>query len=439
MRKVKKVIAIISILAFVFGSLLATVSVGPSQARAAADEKIGAETSEDEGESEEVDISTICDKPTGGVVYDGVVVGQDAEYFNDVSKISANWDGFTSDPLDPIIKYQYSVWKKVSGPDTKIVDWTKINDPSLKSFTAIAPFLVDLEEGGLYYTKVKAKNSCGWSKPAVKSNGQTLDTEKPQIDSFSLLQDKPYGENVTLSWSASDTGGSGIESYQLYRNGIPLGSALDESVLSYADTIFGNNLTYSYYLIATDEAGNSSLQSTTLLATVDDVAPGAPVISYWIGGGNIVIFFSPVANATNYEIYRNGMLIYSGPEVKYTDTQLTKGQTYNYTAYALDEAGNKSGPSNTLEIYVPKPRVSTVATTATGGQVQGETTTQGQQVSPSPSPSGEVQASESSQPSETAETKKTNWSLIIAIIIAAAIVISGVLYWWYAREEEDEI
>jgi hypothetical protein len=445
MGKLKKAFILLSIVGLTFGYSLATFSVMPQKAEAAKanDAKIvqneaAAENELDSDASDEtvqndgsVGIQT-CQKPSGGTVVDGNGTG----YFNTQNQITASWDGF-DDHGDLITKYKYSVWKKVSGPDTKIVDWTKINDPNIKSFTANAPFLVDLEEGGLYYTKVKAKNSCGWSKPAIKSVGQTLDTIKPTINSFALFQNRPYGENVTLSWTASDTGGSGIKSYQLYRNGVP--SILDKTVLSYPDTIFGDNLTYSYYLIAIDEAGNPSSQSTTLFATVDDIAPAAPSISYWIGGGNIVVFWPAVSGATNYELYRNGVLIYSGPEVKYTDTHLTKGQTYNYTAYALDGAGNKSLASNTLQIYVPKPRVSTVSTTATGGEVQGETTTQGQQVSPSPSPSPSVQASETSKPSETAETNKKNWSLIIAIIIAAAIVVAGVFYWWYAREDEDEI
>jgi hypothetical protein len=223
-----------------------------------------------------------------------------------------------------------------------------------------------------------------------------------------------------------------------YRNGL-LYDTVSGITNTYIDAISGDNIEFVYYVTAVDVAGNVSGPSNLQSATVDDIAPAAPFISYWIGGGNIVVFWPAVAGATNYELYRNGILIKSGLEVKYTDTHLTKGQTYSYAVYALDEAGNKSGPSNTLQIFVPNPTVSSVSTGE--GQVQGETTTPGQQVSPSPSPSpsGEVKASESSKPEETTDESKTNWSLIIAIIIAAAIVVSGVLYWWYAREEEDEI
>lgn len=446
MGKIKKAFVLLSIVGLTFGYSMAAFVVMPEKAEAAKSNNV--EITENEVAESEIDSDTndettqndglgeiqTCEKPSGGNVIDGNGSG----YFNTQDQISASWDGFVSDT--EITNYKYSVWKKVSGPDIKIVGWTKTNDPDIKSFTATtSDFIIPLVEGGLYYTKVKAQNSCGWSKPAIKSDGQILDITKPQIDSFSLFQNKPYGENVTLSWSANDTGGSGIKSYQIYRNGVPYSSSLDETASSYFDTIFGDNIVYSYYLIAIDKAGNSSLPSNTLFATVDNVAPAPPNISYWIGGKNIVIFWPAVLSASNYEIYRNGALIYSGPDIKYTDTNTVRGEIYSYTVYALDAVGNRSLASNTLEIYVPKPRISTVSTTAEG-QVQGETTTQGEQVSPSPSPSGEVKASESTQPEEKSEeAKKTNWSLIIAIIIAAAIVIAGVLYWWYAREEEDEI
>ena len=440
MARLKKAFILLSIVGLTCGYSLAAFTVMPQKVKAAKTSLQNVSTAESDPEA---DIEASDQTPDAGiasctpaVVVGAVSFGNPSGFFNTATTVSASWEGLFSSST-PIIKYKYRL-KKVSSPAAVIIPWTETTVTDF-SQTLSTP----LEEGQTYKVFVKAKNGPGCWSAKINSSSQTLDTIKPLIDSFSLFQNKPYGENIILSWTASDTSGSGIKSYQLYRNGVPLGSALDKSVLSYVDTIFGDMATYSYYLVATDKAGNSSLQSMTLFATVDDVAPAAPAISYWIGGGNIVIFWPQVNGALNYELYRDGMLIYSGPEIKYTDAHLAKGQTYNYTAYALDEAGNKSGPSNTLQIYVPKPRVSTVAAASTGGQVQSATTTQEQQVSPSvspsPSPSGSVQASETSKPSETAETKKTNWSLIIAIIIAAAIVVAGVLYWWYAREDEDEI
>lgn len=443
MKRVKKAIAVVSIMAFIFGGFITTASASPSQEPSADNEEVVASMPA-ANESEEAvttggRIANGCTVPTINYLNDGLT-SLDVDYFNTKDEISANWD-FITDESCPIIKYKYRVVKKQGAtPWEAVTDWVVINDPSQKQVTAdsLSGLITPLEEGEIYVVKVKAKNSAGWSDK-YKSDGQILDFTPPTMNYFALQQNKPYGGGIHLEFSANDL--NGIKSYQIYRNGL-LYDTVSGITNTYVDAISGDIVEFTYYVTAVDVAGNVSEPSNLQSAVVDDVAPGAPSISYWIGGGNIVIFWPAVPGATNYELYRDGVLIKSGPEVKYTDTNLTKGQTYNYTVYAVDEAGNKSGPSNTLAIYVPKPRVSTVATTATGGEVQSATTTQGEQVSPSPlpSPSGEVKASESSQPEETAETKKTNWSLIIAIIIAAAIVIAGVLYWWYARgDEENEI
>lgn len=435
MGKMKKLVILLSITVLAFGYSFASFLAIPESALAADDETAKTEAVAggiEQSASSSVGPTTVCEEPTGGLVYDGEIIGQDAAYFNNASEIAANWSGF-NDQGNAIIKFRYSVWRKVSGsPAVKIIDWTKTTNNHFENGIDPSPI-----EGAKYFTKVEAKNICGWSDIA-KSDGEILDTVAPITNYFALQQNKPYGGIIHLVWvPASDA--NGIKNYQIYRNGL-LYDTVNGATTSYNDVISGDNVVFSYYLKAVDLAGNISDPSNGQQAAVDDVAPAAPSISYFIGGGNIVIFWPVVSGATNYEVYRGGTLIHSGSETKFTDVHPTKGMTHNYVVYAFDEAGNKSGPSNTLSIYVPQP---TVSSAATSGQVQGTSTgtTQGEtQVSPSPSPSpsGEVKASESSVPAEEG-TNKTNWSLIIAIIIAAAIVVAGVLYWWYAREDEDEI
>ena len=372
-----------------------------------------------------------CSVPTLNYLYDGL--GTDVNYFNKKNQISANWK--FNDNGCPITEYKFRVIKGAGITSwQQVTDWLSTVENQAR---VILPNLglPSLVGGETYFFKVMARNSAGWSEK-YKTDGQMLDTLKPQINSFSLLQDKPYGEKVTLSWSTSDIG-SGIKNYQIYRNGAPLGSILDKSVLSYADTIFGDNLTYAYYVIAIDEAGNYSSRSMTLFAAVDNIAPAAPSISYWIGGGKIIIFWPTMAGVSAYKVYRNGALVQSGTDATYADTGIIKGQTYSYVVYAFDVAGNGSFASNTLEIYVPKPRVSSTATSQVLGALTGAEQVQAA-LEGVKTDKEQAQAEETSAPEEAAEEAKTNWSLIIAIIIAAAIVISGVLYWWYAREEEGE-
>ncbi|TSC90328.1 MAG: fibronectin type III domain-containing protein, partial [Candidatus Berkelbacteria bacterium Licking1014_96] len=306
-----------------------------------------------------------CSVPTLNYLYDGL--GTDVNYFNKKNQISANWK--FNDNGCPITEYKFRVIKGAGITSwQQVTDWLSTVENQAR---VILPNLglPSLVGGETYFFKVMARNSAGWSEK-YKTDGQMLDTLKPQINSFSLLQDKPYGEKVTLSWSTSDIG-SGIKNYQIYRNGAPLGSILDKSVLSYADTIFGDNLTYAYYVIAIDEAGNYSSRSMTLFAAVDNIAPAAPSISYWIGGGKIIIFWPTMAGVSAYKVYRNGALVQSGTDATYADTGIIKGQTYSYVVYAFDVAGNGSFASNTLEIYVPKPRVSSTATSQVLGALTG--------------------------------------------------------------------
>jgi fibronectin type 3 domain-containing protein len=271
--------------------------------------------------------------------------------------------------------------------------------------------------------------------------------------------DKPYAINqVTLSWSAafddeSETSNvSGIKSYFIYRSTALsinqfVGEVLDDGSTSYSFIdIFppADNLECAYLIRVVDKAGNTSSHSNVDRTIIDNIAPVAPTISYSYEDGAVIISWAPVDDAgAGYAVFRNGMFVQQSSDTKYIDQATIKGSTYSYYVVAVDLSGLNSGPSNTLEVFIPQPRVSSVATAGTGGNVLAESTTgQEETVSPSPSPSplGEVQGSESTSPSaeeEAQEEGKTNWSLIIAIIIAAIIVIAGLLYWWYSREEDE--
>ena len=431
MERMKKIMAVVTILAFVLGGFLTPVSANESQEPSAGSGEAVVSTPATDGSgavaTPEASIAS-CTVPTMIYLNDGLG-SVDVDYFNTKDEIFANWS-FDNGGC-AIEEYKYRVIKL--SPWQAVTDWRTTTEESI---TVDLPSLSlpSLVEGEKYIIKVKAKNSVDWSDK-YKTDGQTLDLTAPTMNYFALQQNRPYGGGINLQFSANDS--NEIKNFQIYRNGLLYDTVLG-ATNTYADIISGDNVEFTYYIQAVDAAGNVSLPSNLQSAIVDDIAPGAPSISYWIGGKNIVIFWPAVLNASTYEIYRNGALIYSGPNIKYTDTNTVRGQTYNYTVYALDKAGNKSLASNTLSIYIPKPKVSSVATT---GEVQGTSTAtpeKTEQISPSPSPSGEVEASETAGPEETQEEAKTNWSLIIAIIIAAAIVISGVLYWWYAREDEDD-
>ena len=74
------------------------------------------------------------------------------------------------------------------------------------------------------------------------------------------------GTTINLSWGASsDTGGSGLAGYDVYRNGTLAGS-VSATTTTYADTQ-PTTATVSYFVRARDNAGNQSGNSNTVTRT----------------------------------------------------------------------------------------------------------------------------------------------------------------------------
>ena len=83
---------------------------------------------------------------------------------------------------------------------------------------------------------------------------------------------------INLSWTAStDTGGSGLAGYKVYRNGVQIATT---NLASYNSTGLAASTTYFYKVAAYDNSGNTSGQSTSRSATttscVDTAAPSIP-------------------------------------------------------------------------------------------------------------------------------------------------------------------
>ncbi|WP_144282080.1 endonuclease [Chryseobacterium echinoideorum] len=90
----------------------------------------------------------------------------------------------------------------------------------------------------------------------------TTDTQAPTAPS-NLIANNPTSSTISLSWTAS-TDNVGVTGYSIYVNGI-----LNSTVTTTSATIPNLNpsTTYSFYIIAKDAAGNSSVQSNTATET----------------------------------------------------------------------------------------------------------------------------------------------------------------------------
>src|SRR5439155_7758129 len=76
---------------------------------------------------------------------------------------------------------------------------------------------------------------------------------------------------INLAWTAStDTGGSGLKGYNVYRNGVFVKQVPASPT---ADTGMAASTAYSYALAAVDNAGNLSAKSTAVGATTSGCSP----------------------------------------------------------------------------------------------------------------------------------------------------------------------
>lgn len=110
-------------------------------------------------------------------------------------------------------------------------------------------------------------SSNGKSAPVVMASesiilGSIVDTEAPTAPS-NLTARAASSSEIDLSWTAS-TDNIGVTGYEIYRNDV---SAAMVAGTSYPDQNLSPETTYSYYVIAYDAAGNTSLPSQTVSAT----------------------------------------------------------------------------------------------------------------------------------------------------------------------------
>ena len=178
---------------------------------------------------------------------------------------------------------------------------------------------------------------------------------------------------IDLTWTAAtDSGGSGLAGYRLYRNGAsaPLATVAGTS---YADTGLNANTTYSYRVSAYDTAGNESAQSTPPVSvTTPDVPPPDTInptqpsglTANGVSSSRIDLAWTAATDAggsglAGYQIFRNGSPtpINASPVsgTTYADLGLAPSTSYSYQVRAIDGAGNVSTLSNAASASTSAP------------------------------------------------------------------------------------
>ncbi|MDA8686255.1 fibronectin type III domain-containing protein, partial [Robiginitalea sp.] len=229
--------------------------------------------------------------------------------------------------------------------------------------------VIGLTNGNTYSFTVVAYDADGNdSNPSNEVSVTTLDTEAPTAAS-NLRALNTTATSTVLQWNpASDN--VGVVNYEVFIDGISIADV--GTALSYTATGLTNGSNYSFYVVATDAAGNASLASNTInVSTLDTEGPTAitDLSASNITVNSAVLSWSDAfdnVGVVNYRVLRNGtFLANAGTNLTYTVTGLTNGTAYTFTVLAIDAAGNQSLSSNVVNVTTidttPPARVSDLA------------------------------------------------------------------------------
>ncbi|HXI85500.1 MAG TPA: fibronectin type III domain-containing protein, partial [Verrucomicrobiae bacterium] len=214
----------------------------------------------------------------------------------------------------------------------------------------------------------------GTATVATYTVTQAVDTTAPTVPT-GLTPSVISSSQINLSWSAStDTGGSGLAGYKIYRSGVLITTT---TATSYSNTGLAGSTTYSFTVAAYDNAGNISAQSTTVSATTpaaaDTTAPSVPtgLTGSAVSSTQINLSWSASTDTggsglAGYKIYKNGVLLTTTASTSYSVTGLSPSTTYSFTVAAYDNAGNISPQSTTVSATTPAAADTTAPTVPTG-------------------------------------------------------------------------
>jgi chitodextrinase len=167
---------------------------------------------------------------------------------------------------------------------------------------------------------------------------------------------------VNVSWGAStDTGGSGLKGYLLYRNGVALPLQVGTSK---SDTGLAAGTGYSYQVSAVDNAGNASAKSAIASATTpacpDVTPPSTPTASATAASCHQVNVSWSAASDTGgsglngYTLYRgDGSIVTVTNLTSFSDLNRNPSTQYTYQVDAVDGAGNRSPKSAVATTTTP--------------------------------------------------------------------------------------
>ena len=196
--------------------------------------------------------------------------------------------GIYSDPIDPTVSITapsngstVSGTKTISASASDNIGIANVKfyiNGSIKKTDTSAPYSYSWKttsySNGSHSLKARAEDIIGNDKShtiSVNVSNSTPDTTAPSVPGNMRFTSK--GSTwIALDWNASsDSGGSGLAGYKLYRNSTKIKNT---TTSAYTNTGLSSSTTYSYYVRAYDNAGNTSGKSNTISVKTQSSSSG---------------------------------------------------------------------------------------------------------------------------------------------------------------------
>lgn len=255
------------------------------------------------------------------------------------SKVLPSLDGSTTVPLK-------------LPPGFLNYEWYRVSDNSLVASTQIynAPI-------GEYKARYSEQFGCGTefspNFTVVDANG----APKPETPS-KLIATPATQTSIKLIWTQG-AGETGFEIYRSTSSGGPYEfvSLNPVDAVSFTDTGLVANQPYYYILRAVNNNGASQKSNETTAKTLSDVSfPTAPSNLQYRGSTATTVSLKWNPGSDNggikrYDIYANGIKMFSTVNTSFTVYNLDSLKTYNFIVKAIDKSENPSPPGNQVTGY----------------------------------------------------------------------------------------
>ena len=283
-------------------------------------------------------------------------------------RVQVQWQASTDTEI-----HGFNLYRSPSLSDKS--SYVRLNNQVLSKFqTTFSDTLLSNSSDQLFYYRVTALDSDGNEGPYSVAALALLQDESPPRSPTRLSAEYKDGV-VELTWDQSDFQ-EDFASFIILRHiddphGPLLPSRINQESLyetSFTDpgiagSGFNEGATYRYEVLSTDHAGNQSLSASTEIKIPDMTSPAPPNgLQVLIDNSSrIAVYWNPSASSDvmSYLVYRRKMgstridvAPISDRRLRYHDTTVIPGTSYEYWVSAADYAGNESLPSEPVTILM---------------------------------------------------------------------------------------